>query len=111
MRWREVSIALVCVSVLVTNAFAQNGGLVLTQGRLFASSGEYMHQSVSIENKTTQTFERVEVECGFYSDNQLVTADRSYVRNLGPGSLGHTDVVADHAKGANNSKCRIVRSD
>ena len=100
----------VCLWPLSGAAEESSPGLILTQGRLFLSTGGYTHQVVSVENKTTRTFESIEVECGFYAGTQLLTSDYAYIEGLEPKSLGHKDVTTSNAGGATSAKCRIVRA-
>ncbi len=65
----------------VAGSAAQEGELILTLGRLTTNSMGAT-QVLSVENKTSKNFERVEVECGFYSGTKLVGNGSAFVHEL-----------------------------
>lgn len=85
---------------------AQSSGLVLTVGRLHTSSGG-ASQVLAIENRTSRSFSRICVECGFYAGKDLVGNGGATFGDVKPGSIAHNNAVALGAGDADNVKCRI----
>jgi hypothetical protein len=83
------------------------GGLVLTLGRLATKPNVGANQIISVENRTSRIFARIEVECGFYAGDKLVGNGNAIISALQPGSTGHSNLFSSSAGDADTAKCRI----
>jgi hypothetical protein len=104
-----VWLVFVLVLSVTTASVAQDAGLVLTLGRL--STDQYgASQVISVENRTSRSFSIIEVECGFYAGNKLVGNGDAIIRELRPGSTGHSNAASFTAADADirESKALVV---
>jgi hypothetical protein len=80
----------------ISIVYAQ-GELTLVMERM-SVDGDYVLQTVAIENHTNRTYKSVSVECGFYNGrNELVGSGIYTLWNIEPGNTGHTNVGSSHA--------------
>ena len=107
MPTRTIFAVLLTAGLIVgPDSFAQDSGLVLTIGRLRTASAGAI-QVLSVENRTSKSYSRIHVECGFYAGSKLVGSGGASFHDVQPGSLAHNDAVALGASDADNVKCRI----
>jgi len=106
---RTAWLALIIVLCTCSAARAQ---LALFQGRL-SYQRSYATQVVSVTNKTNSAARRVEIECGFYDNNTLVSAVRSHIDMVNPGETASRRVIAsipEQVQRVSEARCRIVGS-
>jgi hypothetical protein len=97
----------VFVLCATATAIAQEAGLVLTLGRLETKPNIGANQVISVENRTSRIFARIEVECGFFAGDKLVGNGRTIISALQPGSTGYSNSFSSSAADADTAKCRI----
>lgn len=104
----KAAACLVCL--MATPVIAQQAELHLTRGKMSFSDG-YITQIISVKNDSGTNLKAVQVECGFYGQNQLQAAGRLFINNLQAGQTGFDAVVAESNAAADRSDCRIVTAD
>jgi hypothetical protein len=50
----------------------------------------------------------VKVECGFFSNGELIATDSTYVENIAPGATGFITVMQSSDVHPDRAECRIV---
>jgi hypothetical protein len=107
MSARTIFAALLIAGFSGGSSIAQDSGLVLTIGRLQTNQAG-ARAVLALENRSSRTFSRIRVECGFYAGSQLVGSGGASFDDIQPGSIAHNDAVDLGASDADNVKCRIV---
>ena len=69
--------------------------------------GDYVSQSLELTNLTNKSFSFIQVSCGFFRDQDLITADTGVLQNLGPKETGFVNATSLHAPGTTSTKCRV----
>ena len=89
----------------VVNTNAQED-VTLTMGRLVYFN-ELVTQNFTIKNNTAQTLKRVHVNCGFFSQGQLIGIGIGIVTNLPPNAEGYNDANLSTDIRPDNVRCRV----
>ena len=103
MRWMPIALL---VLLAAPSCRAKESNLVLTMGR-FERADSYAQQTFSLGNTTSNFYEVVYVECGFFARDSLIASESGLIQNLHPGETGYGHVIALKAGDADSAKCRI----
>jgi hypothetical protein len=106
---RGVSTILIAVLACTVNSVhaQQNDGLSLTLGRINYSS-DFVRQVFSVKNTSSTLIRRLEVECGFFNNGELIATGRHSVENIEQGTTGFGEVSAICDSRPDRVECRIV---
>jgi hypothetical protein len=83
MKWTPIALLV----LLAAQSHAKEGSLILTIGR-FERADSYAQQTFSLSNATSNFYEVVSVECGFFARDDLVASESGLIHNLHPGETG-----------------------
>lgn len=100
--WAFSTVFLVAPAICIAQ---ESPSVVFEMGKF--TSGEYTQQALTITNIGVELVEYVEIECGFFAGDVLVTASTSSISNIPPGKDAYTVVLVFDAPGADQAKCRI----
>jgi hypothetical protein len=77
----------------------------------FVIDGEFATQVVSVTNHTGKPLKRVQIECTYYGNTELIASSSNFVESLDNDETGSANVLADKARGSGGAKCRIVSAE
>jgi hypothetical protein len=102
------SLIVACAILGAGNADA-DPSVTLTMGRLVYSS-QIATQYLLVRNNTAKAIGQVRVECGFFSQGQLIAASGTNISNIPSNEEGYDSITVVSDVRPENVKCRIVDS-